>query len=90
MCVCVCVCARARVCVCARARACVVCVNARAYVHSFTQVERRETTNVTFAHSFEHMQHDVKMLTLMLLRLGILAGEVIRESQRLRQGTYIE
>ena len=43
-------------------------------MHSFTQVERRETTNVTFAHSFEHMQHDVKMLTIMLLRLGMVAG----------------
>ena len=59
-------------------------------MHSVTQVERRETTNVTFAHSFEHMQHDVKMLALMLLRLDTLVGEVIRESQRLRQGTYIE
>jgi hypothetical protein len=35
---------------------------------------KQGTTNVTFAHSFEHMQHDVKILTIMLLRLGILAG----------------
>ena len=43
-------------------------------MHSFTQVERRVTTNVAFAHSFEHMKHDVKMLTIMLLRLGMVAG----------------
>jgi hypothetical protein len=43
-------------------------------VHSVTQVERRETTNVTFAHSLERVIDDVKMLMLMLLLLVILAG----------------
>ena len=43
-------------------------------MHSVTQVERRETTNVTFAHSLERVIDDVKMLMLMLLLLVILAG----------------
>jgi hypothetical protein len=71
VCVRVCVCARVWLCVCV-----CVCVCARAHelMSTASPKLKQGTTNVTFAHSFEHMQHDVQMLTLMLLRLGILAG----------------